>query len=113
MMATRLTTLHTPWLTGDTRARVLKANWLYRWYSRPTLRVGRGGERGRRRQVQPFRKTPPASVHLGNAAQTAYHSAAWHSLHALLYASSSLFSHQGNHTQYMHMHSDSHLSSAP
>jgi hypothetical protein len=42
MMATRFTTLHTPWDTGDTRARVLKANWLYRWYSRPTLRYGRG-----------------------------------------------------------------------
>eukprot|EP00983_Pelagomonas_calceolata_P098240 1158326-Pelagomonas_calceolata.AAC.1 len=27
MMATRLTTLHTPWDTGLTRCRVLKANW--------------------------------------------------------------------------------------
>ena len=40
MMATRLTTLHTPWLTGLMRARVLNANWLYRWYSRPTLQAG-------------------------------------------------------------------------
>lgn len=50
MMATRLTTLHTPCDTGDTRARVLKANWLYRWYRRPTLRdvaEKEGGGRGR------------------------------------------------------------------
>jgi hypothetical protein len=29
--------LHTPCETGDTRWRVLNANWLYKWYRRPTM----------------------------------------------------------------------------
>ena len=36
IITTLLTTLHTPWDTGVTRANVLKANWLYKWYSKPT-----------------------------------------------------------------------------